>query len=215
MPFLRPQSIPAGRVPYLVCLPDTAEWRTQLWGAISNLMDVFRWEGSSPLSDSEIQSVWVEVLNSFTRAGMLMAGIVILNAGGTVPNGWLLCDGSSLATADYPDLFAAIGYQFGGSGASFNLPDLRDRFPVGAGSTYSLGSTGGSNSVTLSTSDMPNHDHSVHTHLEGLAVAPGELPVTLPSIIAGTTGSTGSGNAHENRPPYFGLSFIICTGDLC
>jgi len=215
MPYLRPQSIPTGRATYLVCLPDAAEWRTQLWGAISQLSDMFRWEGTSSLSDDEISSVWVEVLNSFRRAGIVLAGIVSLFAGSTPPDGWLMCDGSSLATADYPDLFAAIGYTYGGSGSSFNLPDLRDRFPVGAGSAYSLGSTGGSNNVTLSTSEMPSHDHSVHGHLTGLAVEPGEFVVTIPSIINGSTGSTGGGNSHENRPPYFGLNPIICTGELC
>lgn len=215
MPYLRPQSIPTGRETYLVCLPDTAEWRTQLWGAISQLSDTYRWEGASPLTDDEISSVWVEVLNSFRRAGIVLAGIISLFAGSTPPDGWLLCDGSSLATADYPDLFTAIGYTYGGSGSSFNLPDLRDRFPVGAGSSYSLGSTGGSSSVTLSTSEIPSHHHTYGAYTVGVAMSPGELAVCVPYPFTSYTGNEGGGGAHENRPPYFGLNHIICTGELC
>lgn len=49
----------------------------------------------------------------------------------TVPTGWLECDGSSLNTITYAALFAAVGYVHGGSGSSFNLPDLRGEFVRG------------------------------------------------------------------------------------
>src|SRR3954454_828523 len=47
--------------------------------------------------------------------------------------GWLACDGRSLSTTGFPGLFDAIGYAFGGSGASFSVPDLRDTAPIGPG----------------------------------------------------------------------------------
>lgn len=57
------------------------------------------------------------------------AGTVAAFAGSAAPEGWLLCDGSSVSSADYPALFAAIGTSWGGDGSpSFNLPDLRGRF---------------------------------------------------------------------------------------
>jgi microcystin-dependent protein len=62
------------------------------------------------------------------------AGSVIMFAGSSAPGGWLLCDGSSNPTANYPALYAAIGYTYGGSGANFNLPDMRGIFAKGAGS---------------------------------------------------------------------------------
>lgn len=58
----------------------------------------------------------------------LPAGSMVDYAGTSAPAGWLMCDGRSLPTATYPDLFAAIGYAYGGSGANFNLPDYRGRF---------------------------------------------------------------------------------------
>jgi len=96
-------------------------------------------------------------------------------SGSSAPSGWLLCDGTSYATASYPDLFAAIGYTYGGSGANFNVPDMRGRFPLGknggAGgsnrvttATYAtsntLGGVGGDQQITLGASQVPNHTHT-------------------------------------------------------
>lgn len=61
-------------------------------------------------------------------------GTFLAYGGAQAPPGFLLCDGASYATTAYPDLFAVIQYQYGGSGASFNVPDLRGRTVIGAGS---------------------------------------------------------------------------------
>ena len=101
----------------------------------------------------------------------------------------MLCDGSSQSTATYPALFAAIGYTYGGSGATFNLPDLRGRVIAGVdnmGGTAAnrltsggsgitgttLGATGGAQSHTLTVAQMPAHSHTVndpgHAHTENI-----------------------------------------------
>jgi len=77
---------------------------------------------------------------------------MILNWAGDLaspPSGWLTCDGSSQLTSTYSALHTAIGYTFGGSGGNFNLPDMRDKFVIGAGSTYNRADTGGSADATL------------------------------------------------------------------
>jgi len=56
------------------------------------------------------------------------SGSIVAFAANTVPVGWLVCDGSAQSTTTYPSLFAYIGYTFGGSGTSFNLPNLLGRF---------------------------------------------------------------------------------------
>jgi microcystin-dependent protein len=68
---------------------------------------------------------------STASAGGVPAGTVIYYAASTAPTGYLKANGASLSTTTYAALFAAIGYTFGGSGGSFNVPDLRGEFPRG------------------------------------------------------------------------------------
>jgi microcystin-dependent protein len=95
-------------------------------------------------------------------------GAVTMFVGTTAPTNWLLCQGQSLSTTTYAGLFAVIGYAFGGSGANFNLPDLLNRYPIGASPSGALGSTGGSFSVPIAIDNLPAHDHPAsqvaHTH---------------------------------------------------
>jgi len=85
-------------------------------------------------------------------------GGVVDYAGSVAPTGWLLCNGASVATATYPDLFAAIGYTWGGSGASFNVPNLNGRATVGVGAavqteTFASGAVAANTITVASNSD--------------------------------------------------------------
>jgi microcystin-dependent protein len=90
------------------------------------------------------------------------------------PTGWILCDGSAVGRLAYASLFAVIGTTYGaGDGSTtFNLPDLRGRVPLGVGTgtdtnstsqSFSLGAKSGEFTHTLSTSEMPSHNHSGST----------------------------------------------------
>lgn len=95
-------------------------------------------------------------------------GLVQLWPKSTAPNSsWLVCNGQSLSTGTYGDLHAVIGYTYGGSGSSFNLPDFRARVPVGYNadtitgrSTRSIAGTGGAETHDLQVSEIPSHTHS-------------------------------------------------------
>lgn len=111
-----------------------------------------------------------------------------------VPSGWVFCEGQTLTTSQNAALFNLIGYTYGGSGANFNLPDLRERAPIGAGQgnglpNYSLGNVVGAASTTLSVANLPPHTHS----LSG----------------GGNTVSTGSGAPLENRQPSIAVNYLI------
>lgn len=83
------------------------------------------------------------------------------------PNGWHDCDGSILKISENAALFSLIGTTYGGDGrTTFALPDAQGRVIIDDGigtglSTYQLGETGGVETVTLTTNQMPTHTHSV------------------------------------------------------
>ena len=90
--------------------------------------------------------------------------------GATPPANWLICDGSSLATTGtYAALFAILGYAFGGSGANFNLPNLKDTFPIGASATRALGVYGGEITHTLTAAELAAHTHTATQAAHGHA----------------------------------------------
>jgi microcystin-dependent protein len=101
-------------------------------------------------------------------------GIVVPWGSASIPSGFLECNGASVSTASYAALFAVIAYTYGGSGANFNVPDLRDRTIVGVSSANSkalaqsigantvtpTGNIGGSvASTTLTSAQIPAHAH--------------------------------------------------------
>ncbi|MCK4962632.1 MAG: tail fiber protein [Anaerolineales bacterium] len=131
----------------------------------------------------------------------------------TAPVGWLELDGSTHAEGDYPELFAKVPAAWI-SGTNFTLPDMQERFLAGVGSAGTVGATGGANTHTLTEAEMPAH---VHTYTFPV-VAPDTIGAgaPVPSVATVTpatpTSSTGSGNAHENRPAFLALVVAVFAG---
>ncbi len=119
-----------------------------------------------------------------TRALLVPTGCILDYGGVTAPSGYLLCYGQEISQSTYADLFTAIGTTWNTGGeiaGNFRLPDLRGRSLFGkdnmGGSSANrittpdgdvLGTTGGAQSVTLTTAELPAHDHTftngAHTH---------------------------------------------------
>ena len=159
-----------------------------------------------------------------------VSGMIMPYAGTSAPTGWLMCYGQAVASATYGDLYTAIGTTYGGDATNFNVPDLRGRVIAGqddmGGSSANrltspingdtLGATGGSESHTLTTSEIPAHSHSLGTRARvqvgldnGTQYGGGGS-----STYAGTeiiTQNTGGGNAHNNMQPTIILNYIIKT----
>ena len=239
-------------------------------GAASNQENI-RLTGSNPSSTDDIilevgtglsiakSGDKITLTNTDTGSSVqgVPTGTIAMYGSSSAPTGWLLCDGQS--TSGYAALAAIVGS---------TVPDLRSRFVVGAGSGYSVGMTGGANSVTLTVNTMPSHSHSTNNHSHSFSATTGNPNTTLTgtaTYIAETWGSAGSasgifgrnggysnyytpsrvdssptgqltinaththdfsgntgdanpntnndggGQGHENRPPYYALTFIIKT----
>lgn len=138
------------------------------------------------------------------------------------PKGWALCNGQLLPINQNQALFALLGTTYGGNGqTNFALPNLQARVPIHFGNGHTLGEAAGSTSVTVTTSQMPEHIHfmnattangSTATPVNGFLASANNVyqsPQSLTTLIAGTVTNTGGSQAHTNVQPYLGLSFCI------
>jgi microcystin-dependent protein len=139
---------------------------------------------------------------------------------GFAPAGWALCNGQLLSINQYQALFALLGVQFGGDGkTTFGLPNLQGAFALGRNSQFPIGAKGGETTHTLSVNEMATHSHAVaaSTGAANAETPAANYPTTLPGAFlssANTTlspGSTaaGSGQPHNNMPPYLAINFCI------
>jgi microcystin-dependent protein len=103
--------------------------------------------------------------NPITTTGTIsfyLPGLIIPYAGSTAPTGWVFCNGESKPiTGVYADLWNVVQYRYGGSGSSFNLPDLRGRIPASNYAAGAAGTSGGEENVFLTTTQigMKSHTH--------------------------------------------------------
>lgn len=206
-----------GTVCRAVLIPDDPIWRADLLGAITQLSKSHNWEQAGTLTPDEMAAAWLDILWTldFERRCMEI-GTIQFTASDELPGYALWCDGAEYDQSAYPDLFSKIGTFYGSSGAGkFNVPNLCRRFPIGTdglGQGFDLADTGGEQTHTLTTQELPNHSHSVHAHLASMAQLGVGEPVTIPDILTGETGATGGGNAHNNMPPFLALNaYIIAT----
>ena len=158
-------------------------------------------------------------------------GEIRMFAGNFAPNGWAFCDGALLSIAENDALFTLLGTTYGGDGqTTFALPNLQSRVPVHAGTgpggvTRTLGETGGTESVTLTTQQIPVHTHpalGVSGQNTGNAASPGgaiwasqaatgvyaNQPPT-DNMNPGAMNITGGSQPHENMIPFLTINFII------
>jgi microcystin-dependent protein len=152
--------------------------------------------------------------------------------GGTfAPAGWMLCEGQTLPISENETLFNLIGTTYGGDGEeTFNLPNLASRVPLhwgtGGGDTYVIGEQAGVESVTLSTQQIPIHNHAAMATSTGQTLSPaGATFATVTSSQAGvhayipdvpttplvpaTISPVGGSQPHENCQPFLCVNFII------
>lgn len=146
-------------------------------------------------------------------------------AGNFAPAGWALCNGALVPISENETLFNLIGTTYGGDGqTTFALPDLRSRVPVHVGSGFALGQSGGAETVTLTTQQIPAHSHVPQAN-GGNGNQPdptngywaqSTLNQFSNNVAGGTVamapaavGSTGGSQPHDNMLPFLAINFIV------
>jgi microcystin-dependent protein len=141
------------------------------------------------------------------------------------PSGWAFCNGQLLQISDNAPLFQLLGTTYGGDGqTTFGLPNLQGCLPVHQGSGFPLGQAGGSETVTLTSAQLPQHSHAFQGSTNpgaqrspvgnvpatiGAGSAYAQDPATAALAAASLQPDPGGGQAHDNMQPYQCVTFII------
>jgi microcystin-dependent protein len=172
-------------------------------------------------------------------------GQISMFGGNFAPTGWALCNGQTLPISQYTALFSLLGTTYGGNGVStFNLPNLQSRLPVHEGtgpglSTYVLGQSAGTPTVTIDMTTMPMHTHTLNatqtlgtTGTIGNTVLPaqpaptskqplfyaapvaGQPPPVPVQLAGGSCGPAGGSQPHTNMMPSLCITFIIALSGI-
>jgi microcystin-dependent protein len=161
--------------------------------------------------------------------GQPFVGEIRMFGGSFAPAGWAMCNGQTLAISQNETLFNLIGTTYGGDGQStFDLPNLSGRVPLhsgtNAGVTFQIGEAAGVEQVTLTTQQIPQHNHAficstaqATDAAAGQNVIPGssiQVKIYTPSpaaanMNAGSLQPQGGSQPHENMMPFLVVTFII------
>ena len=173
---------------------------------------------------------------AFSIKSQPMVGEIRMFAGNYPPVGWAFCDGSLISISENDVLFTLIGTTYGGDGQNtFALPDFRGRAPISVSSGNSMGQMGGTETVTLTVSQIPAHRHPMQVvNVPGTTnvPSPGVMPAKAADIeFPGGTKQVmtyakdnaggeiqanpqsvnpqGFSQPHDNMKPFVGINYII------
>jgi microcystin-dependent protein len=152
-------------------------------------------------------------------------GEIRMFAGNFAPVGWAFCNGAIIPIDQNDALFNLIGTTYGGDGqTTFALPNLQSRVPIHVGPGFALGQSGGTESVTLTTSQIPAHSHVPQSFSAlGNLTGPGggvwalsnsgtiyaDTPPPSISMAATALNSSGGSQPHDNMLPFLVINFIL------
>lgn len=220
MPWLTGDT-PNGYVRRVLFIPNDSTLLQSVNGALLSLCENYNWEKFGSLTPDDcaelMWEMWLDYMNSS------MIGQIFVAATANPPQGALWCEGQILQRSAYPLLYEALDPAYHLSSSEMVLPDLRGRFVLGASGSRHFASSGGAETVTLTTAQMPSHTHDTlpHAHTEIAAIptlinggleAPAQAAMPSSSTTSVATVdvlSTGGGQAHENMPPYVALRYAI------
>jgi microcystin-dependent protein len=150
-------------------------------------------------------------------------GEIRMFGGNFAPQGWAFCNGALMAIDQNTTLFQLIGTTYGGDGqTTFALPDLQSRIPIHVGPGFALGQSGGLETVTLTTSQIPAHAHVPQGNSSvGNQSSPAngvwaqstldQFSSSAPTVAMASAalGPDGGSQPHDNMMPFLAVNFIL------
>lgn len=196
-------------------IPDGSDQVCDALRGLANVAPVFR-DFLAYLLDSSGNPT--TTFKNEVATTIVPVGTVLMWAGSSLPEGFILCTGQSLArVGTYANLYAVIGTTYGAVDAnSFSVPNTVEKFVLGAGT---LGATGGSNTATLVLANVPPHTHELKL-LSPIDFGSGSGSMnrvsttetyasTVSTSSAGGSGSPAAAQSFSVQNPYIALRHII------
>lgn len=223
MPYLTPNVAPTEFICRALFIPNDLDFLAIITGAIQELTFAYNFEKYGALTPEQTSEMFTVMFDKFCfNEGMCrVIGEIIEYAGSASPNpSWLVCDGSEVSQATYPDLYTVIGATYGSASAGmFRLPDLRGRSMSGTGTgtgltAVSLGQEYGEENHVLTVGELAEHHHAYDP------VVVGDLDLESPGVpqpnaaqivplITENTYDTGNNEGHNTVGPRLGVTMLI------
>ena len=225
MPYLTPSLVTPATEYWCrrLVFPADFDLLIAIKGAILELTKSYNWEKFGTSEPRDIAKLMQVMYDDFVFSGGCMIGMILPYITVYTPPNTLPCDGSQHDRVDYPMLYHVLPPPLIVDADHFITPDLRDKFFIGAGGEHIALTEGGAKTVTLTANQMPVHTHTTQPHVHGESIAVPtiinggvEAPASAATPGAGTTGTAtvivddaGGGEAHENRPPFIALPYLV------
>ena len=208
MAYLTPLSTSANLICWRVFIPNDVNAKAAFLGQLLELSNYWNWEQDTGVSIQDTIDMFNLVYESLEIGCNTMIGSIVHFATSTPPDNVLLCDGSIYNRVDYPDLYDALLPAYIVDIDTFQVPDLRDKMLLSAGTSHAVGETGGEDTHTLTVNEIPPHQHGYSYpsfNVEFRTTGVPDLNALYNPPIVQQTLSTGGGEAHNNLPPYVAL----------
>lgn len=199
-----------GSVSYVLTMPATQWFIRQIGDLLRDVTLPDRWVQVGSVSVDDAVAAGTAMYLGFVP----MIGQVIPYVTASPPDNCLICDGSTYARLDYPDLYAKLASVFIIDADHFVVPDLRGRTIIGMNTSYPMGSAGGEVTHQLTEAELASHAHAydpvvvVDVDLEDLGLPQGNAAQIVP-LATENTYATGGNQAHNNMQPYLALQYAI------